>query len=318
VASSPPPKPRRTPSRVAFATLATASFVLVAAAARALPPPGPPEHEHRRGASPEPSPSATSPIAADPATLPFGSTVVLVLDDRISSSTSTAGSIVRYHLRDPLVVGTRTLAPAGTRGTISVVRTTKAGSGDVDGTVAIHLEPLTLPGDGETAVPLHAREFLAIERSAGELSTRALGDQAMNVFVPYGVIYQVFRKGRQFVLPVGTIVQAQTAAIVRVGARGAVTIETPQPFVREYDTPHAEITAAPLYTPAQRPAQSHPRGRATVAPRLTPTPEPSPSAEASVPVPSADVSVPVPSARPTAASVAPSPAQPASAAPSAR
>jgi len=310
VASSPPPKPRRTPSRVAFATLATASFVLAAGAARALPPPGPPEHDHRRGASPEPSPSATSPFATDPATLPFGSAVVLVLDDRISSSTSTAGSIVRYHLRDPLVVGTTTLAPAGTRGTISILRTTKAGSGDVDGTVAIHLEPLTLPGDGETAVlPLHAREFLAIERSAGELSTRAAGDQAMNVFVPYGVIYQVFRKGRQFVLPVGTIVQAQTAAIVRVGARGAVTIETPQPFVREYDTPHAEITAAPLYTPAQRPPQSHPRGRATVAPRLTPAPEPSPSAEPSVPVPSAG---------PTAASAAPSPAQPASVAPSAR
>ncbi|MDP9111928.1 MAG: hypothetical protein M3M96_09885, partial [Candidatus Eremiobacteraeota bacterium] len=63
--------------------------------------------------SPGPSMSPT-PIPSGTNVLPAGSSLLFVLDDRISSKYARSGDSVRAHLRDTLTLGGMTVASAGT------------------------------------------------------------------------------------------------------------------------------------------------------------------------------------------------------------
>lgn len=260
---------------------------------RALPAPEPPRSQPA-GASPEPAPTG--------ATLPFGSPIFFVLDDAVNSATTPVGTSVRMHLREPLVVNRITLAPAGTRGSFSVVSTRKAQSGDVDGAVQIYVDPVTLPARNLT-LPLRAvHEYLTRELTAGQQSTRAATDTVSDVFVPYAMLFQVLRKGHQMVMPVGTVLRAETAATIDATNPANVVLATPPPFVSNYDSPHSDLTPAPFFTPA--PEAPHPlrKGKPTVPPSSPGPPAPaSPSAPDSPSSPSASLpsaSSPLPSESP--------------------
>ncbi len=219
-------------------------------------------------------------------TLPFGSPIYFVLDDRVSSASTAGGSIIRMHLRSPLVVNGVTLAPAGAPDTLEVVSTRKPASGDVAGVVQIHINPLALPGR-PAPLPIRAvHEYLTIEMTAGQESTRATADTIEDIFIPYHLLYHALRPGRQFVLPPGSILRAETAATIDARNRSNVVLATPQPFISTYDAPHSDITPAPFYTV---PPTAHPlpRGRPTLPPTPPPSPSPSPSVAASVSPPSA-------------------------------
>ncbi len=236
-------------------------------AAFAIPPPAAPRGRLL------PSPSPTPAIGA--ATLPFGSPIYFVLDDRISSSSTAPGTTIRMHLQSPLVVNGVALAPAGAPGTLEVVSTRKPASGDVPGAVQIHLDPLELPGRSHP-LPLRAvHEYLTVELTAGQESTRATTDTIGDIFIPYHIIYHALRPGRQLVLPPGSILRAETAATIDARDRSKVVLATPLPFISTYDAPHSDITPAPFYTPAPTPPRPLPRGRPTLPP--TPSPSPSPS-----------------------------------------
>jgi hypothetical protein len=271
-------------ARAVAAFLALQSGVLVALApsARALPPPEPP-----RGL-PTVSPTPLPPNAE---VLPYGSTLQLVLDDTLDSSHAPAGSVIRVHLRDPLVLAGRTIAPAGDQTTMTIVVSSRAQSGDFDGSVQIHVNPLPLLGAG--SLPVRApHEFLAIDRSTGELSTRDVGDMAGNIFIPGYIVYQIFRKGRNFKLGPGSVFSVLTAASVDATNPRALTVSTPPPFVINGDMPHADLTPIPLYTIPPTPP---PKPKATRTP-TPPTPgPPSPSPVASTPAaPSANLPSPNP------------------------
>lgn len=245
---------------------AAATLVAIAPAARAIPPP----------VAPRTAPTATAAAAATGATLPYGSTLLLVLDDKIDSGSTRPASVIHMHLKDALVVAGTVVAPAGAPATLAIVTTQGAHSGDIDGAVQIHLDPLALSG-GAPPLPIRAyHEYLNIELTSGQQSTRSTTDTVADIFIPYHAIYHAFRRGRQLVLPVGSVLRAQTAATIDASDPRHVVLSTPPPFVSNYDAPHSELTAPPLFTPAATRPKPLPRGK----PTLPPTPAPTPTATA--------------------------------------
>ncbi len=222
---------------------------------------------------PTPVPKAEpSPTAHPDNVLPFDSTLFFVLDDPISSKSSKAGEIVNVHLRDAIVVSGRTIAAAGTPAKIRIVDVSASDIMDQYGFVDIFFEPLQLP-DGR-ALPLRAPVArLAPRDSSGHESTVASEDTAGDIFVPYYAFYQIFRKGKNFVLHPGAEIPAQTDATVSALPNGSIAIVTPRPPATSTEIPNSTFPAEPEATPFGPAAQEgHPR-------RLPPpTPSPSPSA----------------------------------------
>jgi hypothetical protein len=215
------------------------------------------------------------------------------------------------HLRDPLVLQGTTIALAGTPATFTVVNVSKAESGDVNGAIQIHLDPLTLAGG--LTLPIRAfHEYLTMEMTGGQIATRSTTDTVEDVFIPYAPLYQLLRKGHQMVLPVGSVLRAETDATLDATHPKSLVISTPPPFVSNFDPPHADLTAAPFYTPAPMRPHPLPHGRPTLPPKPSPSPEATaPAATASaaaVPAgsPAASAPIAVPAAS-SLASAAPSP-----------
>jgi len=246
-------------------SLAVAALAGVATAARALPPPAAPRGAPSASPSPSPTPGSV---------LPFGSTLAFVLDDKIDSGSTAPGTKIRMHLKAPLVVNGVVLAPAGAPASLTVLAARRAESGDVDGAVQIHLDPLPLPGR-DTPLPLRAfHEYLTIELTAGQQSTRGTTDEIADIFIPGHIIYHAFRRGRQLILPVGSVLRAETAATIDASDRRAIVLSTPPPFTSTYDVPHADLTPAPIYTPNPERPHPLPKGKPTLPPTPKPTPTP--------------------------------------------
>ncbi len=197
--------------------------------------------------------------------MPLNSSLFFVLDQTINSHSTKPGTVVRAHLRDPLIVGGVTVAPAGTPVDIEVVQTSPAQMANVNGSVTINFEPLTLPGG--QVLPLYTpTSHIDPHMTAGQVSTKSIADTAADIVVPYYYIYSVVRKGADVDLRPGTVIRARTAATLKTSPGGAVVIATPPPFTFTLVRPHALFSPEPFATARG----FHP-----------PTPKPSPSASAS-------------------------------------
>lgn len=185
-----------------------------------------------------PDPQATA--------LPLDSSLFFVLDDTLSSRLKT-GTIVRAHLRDPIVLGGRTVVAAGTPVGIEVTQAIPAHMGNEDGSVDIFFRALPLP-DGKTIPLTTPTAHIDPHVSVGQYNTRATIDTIGDIFVPGHYLYHMLRKGRDVTLGPGTILRARTGASLEM-AKGALVIATPQPFVTIGDTPHPAFSPAPVYTP---------------------------------------------------------------------
>ncbi|MHB8176941.1 MAG: hypothetical protein ACYDA5_04480 [Vulcanimicrobiaceae bacterium] len=191
-----------------------------------------------------------TPIAAADKTpasdrLPINSSLLFVLDAPISSAASHPGELVPIHLKDPLVVGGHTVAPAGTPGAIAILHAQGAESGDVYGYVDIYFEPLHLPGGG--VLPLSTpTSHLTVRVSVGHTSTVALEDEVENILIPGHSLFAMFRRGRNFVLGRGAVVRARTAATVDLLGSGVVAVTTPAPFPAARWTPRVEFSPLPF------------------------------------------------------------------------
>ena len=174
---------------------------------------------------PRPSPSPTAPPVN---VLPFDSTLLFVLDDPISSKSSKAGEVVRAHLKSPIVVNGRTVAPAGAPGQIRIVDVSGSDIEDKYGFVDIFFEPLTLP-DGRV-LPLRAPAARLEPRiTSGHESTVEAEDTVGGIFVPYYTLWQILRHGKNFVLQPGSEVPARTEATISGQPNGSIAITTPTP-----------------------------------------------------------------------------------------
>ena len=249
-------------ARGAIAALAFIALACGAMPARALPPPEAP----RGKATPAPSAEPTG-----AGVLPIGSSLYFVLDDGFSSNRSHPGDVVRMHLRDPLVVNGVTLAPAGAPGTLTIVSTHHAGSGDEDGSVAINIQPLSLPGRG--VLPIRAlHEYLTIEHTAGQLATRDTTDTVTDIFIPGAMLFNALRKGHEYVLGPGAVLRALTAATVDATDPNDVAIVRPAPLMMIQDTPHSDYTPVPFYTPIPMAPKRKPSPKPTQSPTQPPAP----------------------------------------------
>jgi len=222
---------------------------------------------------PKPTVSASAPPPGN--ALPFDSTLLFVLDDPISSKSSKAGQIVRAHLRSDIVIAGRIAAPAGAPAEIRIVDSSAADIADTYGFVDIFFEPLVL-SDGRR-LPLRAPiARLTPNVSSGHESTVGAEDTVGDIFVPYYPLYQILRKGKNFVLGPGSMIPAKTEATLTAQPNGSIAIVTPQPLAVGTAAPNAAFPVEPLATPFGPGEMPHGH-RATPTPSPTPSPLPSPS-----------------------------------------
>lgn len=220
-----------------------------------------------------PPPARGEPLATPSGTpnstiLPLNSSLFFVLDGTISSH-SKAGSVVRAHLRDPIVLEDKTIAPAGTPVSIEIAQSSAAQTGNVDGWVDVYFDPLRL-ASGKSLPLITPSGHIDPHMSAGQLSTRGITDTVGDIFIPGHVLYHMLRKGADVTLKPGTVIRARTAATLSL-ARGGLAISTPPPFKTSLDTPHPDFEPAPVFTP---PGFHTPTPKPS--PSATPTPTPTP------------------------------------------
>lgn len=213
---------------------------------------------------PKPSPDASAAASprtgtANGTTLPLDSSLFFVLDDTLSSRLK-AGSVVRAHLRDAIVLRGKTIARAGSPVEIEVSQVSPAQMGNQDGSVEIYFKALTL-ADGSSVPLTTPTSHIDPHVSIGAYNTRAVTDTVGDIFIPGHYIYHMLRKGHDVVLGPGTVLRARTGAAIEL-AKGAIVLATPQPLITVSDTPHPDFVPAPVFTPPG----FHP-----------PTPKPSPS-----------------------------------------
>ncbi len=243
--SAPPPRPRRNAQAdaIGFALIISAIVVCFGSfgAERAVALPV---------TTPSPGPTvAASPVAAHARELPFNSPLVFVLDGSISSNGSKAGDRIPIHLKDPIVLDGRTVAPAGTPGTVRILGANSAQMGDVYGYIDVYFEPIVL-ADG-ARLPLRSPTTrLSVRVTAGHASTVGIEDNVEDAVIPFHYIYHVFRKGQNFELGSGAQLQARTQAIVEIAPNGTAVVSTPAPIPIGVHVPHASFSSSPLATPA--------------------------------------------------------------------
>ncbi|MBV8067696.1 MAG: hypothetical protein JO113_06945 [Candidatus Eremiobacteraeota bacterium] len=219
---------------------------------------------------PKPTPSETAPPPAN--VLPFDTTLLFVLDDPISSKSSKNGQLVRAHLKAPILIAGRTVAPAGAPVQIRIVDSSAADIADTYGFVDIFFEPLTL-ADGRV-LPLRTPIMrLTPNVSSGHESTVAAEDTVGDIFVPYYPLWQILRKGKNFVLGPGSVIPAKTEATLTARPDGTIAVSTPQPLVQGAEAPNATFPVSPLATPFG-PTAATPRPRATPSPLVSPSATP--------------------------------------------
>ncbi|HKU67050.1 MAG TPA: hypothetical protein VJP85_04660 [Candidatus Baltobacteraceae bacterium] len=239
------PKSKRKKQANTFAILTVAAACAAAAVgagpqpARAIVVPTPPP---QRGATPVSTPTVTP----NATILPLDSSLFFVLDDAMSSREK-PGTVVRAHLRDPIVLQGRTIAAAGTPVEIELYETTPAHMGNEDGSIDIYFRPLTL-ADGKSIPLTTPTSHIDPRVSVGQYNTRATVDTVGDIFIPGHFIYHMLRKGHDVTLGAGTVLRARTGASVMLSHSGLV-VATPQPFLTIQDTPHPGFSPAPMYTP---------------------------------------------------------------------
>lgn len=209
--------------------------------------------------------------------LPFDSMLTFVLDDPISSKASKSGQLVRVHLKEAIVVAGRVVAPAGALGQIRIVDSSAADIMDAYGFVDIFFEPLVL-ADGRM-LPLRAPIARLDPRvSSGHESTVGAEDTVGDIFVPYYPVWQILRKGKNFVLGPGSEIPARTEATISAQPNGTIAIVTPRPMPQRAEVPNSAFPVEPLATPLGGLATPARRSSTASAPTPSaPTPSPTPS-----------------------------------------
>jgi len=216
-------------------------------------------------AEPTATPSAT-PVPSGLSVLALDSSLLFVLDDPISSKTTRTGDEVRAHLKDALIIGGLTVASAGAPVKIKVSDVRGAHAPDVDGSVDIFFEPLTLSNNA--TLPLRTpTAHISVHMTAGAASTAGITDTLKDIFIPYHYLYRMLRKGANVELAAGTLIRARTAATID-GSHGTISVIEPPPFHLSADAPHANYKPLPFYT-------GPPKN--TPSPKPSPTPSPQPS-----------------------------------------
>lgn len=229
--------------RVSFLSLLAASVALAAVANVAVTAEAVPM------STPRPGPSATNlPTPKPPPNvLPFNTLLTLVLDGTISSGSSKADEIVNAHLKDAIVLNDQTVFPAGTPVRIRILDAAPATNPDIYGFVDIYYEPLQLV-DGRAIKIRPVRAHLNVNPSAGHESTVGVENTVGDIFAP-GILFHIFRKGRNFTLEPGAEIHAYTEAAIELTANGTIAISTPPPLVLEATTPHSSFKSMPMATP---------------------------------------------------------------------
>jgi hypothetical protein len=218
--------------------------------------------------------------------LPAGTVLTIVVDQQLDSAVIEPGTIVRAHLRDPIVVRGKTLAPAGAQVQL-IVSATRRSSEGVSGEIMLRVEPLQL-SDG---LNLPMRLVYPV------LSPLLIAANTTDITLPQHAKNEQIKRGEDLIVPRGTMLRAKTTVTVDATNPQQDVLVAPPPYTISTEKPYSAFTPIPLatYNPRPTPPPRNRRGRGRGGP--TPSPSPSPSVTAS---PSASaISTASPSASPT-------------------
>ena len=204
--------------------------------------------------------------------LPAGTTQTIVLDQQIDSAETEPGTLVRAHLRDPIVVRGKTLAPAGAQVQL-IVSATRRSSEGVSGQIMLRLEP-----------PLHLSDGLNLPMRLlyPVLSPLLVAANTTDITLPPDAKIEQIKRGADLILPKGTMLRAKTTVTLDATNSQQDMLVAPAPYTISTEKPYAAFTPIPLvtYHPRATPPPRNRRGRGTPAPSpsSSPTATPSPSA----------------------------------------
>src|SRR5579875_136632 len=233
----------------------SAAFAVLAAVAAALP--------LLTFAAP-PQPTAAGVI------LPSGTIETIVLDQPIDSATAQPGAAIPAHLRGPIELRGKTLAPSGASLRVVVTETRRAGAG-AEGALFLRVESVPLSG----APPLPLRLLHPY------LTPPLVAANPKDIVLPNNAKPQP-KAGQDLVLPRGTMLAARTTATLDATQADGVRLMTPAPYTLSTDAPYSAFTPIPLATlDPNRPSAPPGRGRGRRG-RPTPSPSPSPSPTESI------------------------------------
>ncbi len=94
--------------------------------------------------------------------------------------------------------------------------------------------------------------------SSGHESTVSAEDTVGDIFVPYYSLWQIVRKGKNFVLGAGSVLPANTEAMVTAQPNGSIAIVTPPPLLQSTESPNSDVPGAADGDAAWRPQAAAP------------------------------------------------------------
>ena len=200
-----------------------------------------------------------------------------MLDDPISSKTSKSGQIVRAHLKEPIVVAGRTVAPAGTPAQIKILDVSAADIADQYGFVDIFFEAADACRTG-ASLPLRTPiARLTPNVTSGHESTVEAEDTVGDIFVPYYSLWQIVRHGKELRARRRLRdAREHRSYDCRTARRRDLDRRRRTRRAQSMESPNASFPGFAARN-AIRPLGATPRPRTTPAPTATPSTTPAPS-----------------------------------------
>lgn len=148
------------------------------------------------------APEASAPSAVESPRIPAGTVVSVELVDALSSTTSHIGDTFRIRLVEPINIGGRDVAPAGTTGAGEVIDAAPSGFGGRQGKLIISARYLEIDG---RRVRIRGMQLTA---AGADGANAALGVS----MIPYVGLASIFMHGGEITLPAGASGTARLAA----------------------------------------------------------------------------------------------------------
>jgi len=225
------------------------SLVPLCAVAQTAPAPAvlPPVQSHAIEAAPlAPANVAVAPVCADCVTIPALTPIRIELLAEMGSKLSKTGQMFPIKLAYPIMIDGKTIVPAGVTGMGEVIFAKGSGGGGAGGELVLAARYLDI-GDKR----LRLRSLVVNGNGKSRI------DSANTVGIAISGIAAMFMKGKQSLIPAGTIADAKTAEAFSI-APGSVSIleATTGPQAGPAIVPTPATAAAPAVVPASAGAPS--------------------------------------------------------------
>ena len=225
-------------------------------------------------------PHATAPInsVTKDELIPQGTFIRVRMLTPLSSASSHVGDIFSWVVSDDIVVGGRTIVPAGNVGFGRVAYVYPAHGGNQPGYVKLQFFSIALTDGGKIDIGVTKASAVLDENEKNGYGPAA--DDVASMFIPYFFIFDL-RKGQDEVIQKNAVFHVATIEDVFVQPAAVAVSATPPPAPSPAPSGASPVPATPQPgaspTPTPPPGTTGPGHRPTPAPSTPPAPAPSPT-----------------------------------------